>query len=152
MFSQHSWLISIIHSCNEWYSSPVRGPILLASHQRPVVPGNPHRKKTHYHTTGLNLSSTLPSVISEYLRPPTEGTTHEVGNNRHGNGRDDGSRISRGKQNLNMTIPTSLTYNVETYTNDNSFCSERYNLLGSLYLGNIPLTRATVPPTLLGDS
>ena len=64
-----------------------------------------------------------------------QGTTHGVGNDHRGNGRDDGSRSSRGKQNVHLTIPTSSSYTEEPQTNDNSFSSDQDDLIGSLGLG-----------------
>ena len=125
----------ISHSRNEWESSPVRGLRTLASNHSPAVPGSPHRTKFHSHTTGLHQSSPPPSVIPKSSRPPMQGTTHEVGNDRRGNGSDDGSRCSRGKQRTHPTIPTSSAYIEEPRTNDNSFSSEQDDLLGSLGLG-----------------
>ena len=125
----------ISHSCNEWESSPVRGPRPLASHHIPAFPGSPHRKKIHHHTTGFHQSSPPPSVIPKSSRPPVQVKPHKVGNDHCGNGRDDGSRSSRGNQHSHLTILTSLAYTEEPQTNGNYFISKQDDLLGSLGLG-----------------
>ena len=133
--AQHSWLIDISHVCNECGSSPVRDLTPLASHHIHAVPGSPHQTKFHHHTTCLHQSSPPPSMILESSRTPMQVTPYEVGDDCHGNGRDDGGRISRVNQCLYMTIPASLAHTEEPRTNNNYFSSKREDLLGRLGLG-----------------
>ena len=64
-----------------------------------------------------------------------QGTTHEVGNDRRINRRDDGSRSRRVNQRSHLKTPMYLAYTEEPRTNDNSFRSEQEELLEILGMG-----------------
>ena len=103
----HSWLIDIICSHKEWGSSLVRGPSPLIDTTSLRSPGAPTKNKIHHYTKGLHQSYPPPSVIPKYSIPPMQGTTHKVVNDRCGNIKDYGSRISRVNQHSHLTIQTS---------------------------------------------
>ena len=65
-----------------------------------------------------------------------QGTTHKVGNDCRGNGRDEGSSSSRFKQCQHLKIEMSSAYTEDPRTNDNYFSSKWDNIIGSFSLGN----------------
>ena len=64
-----------------------------------------------------------------------QGTMYKVGNSRLRNGRCDVIRSSSGKHRSHMKTLTYLAYTEESWTNDNSYISKWYDLLGGLCLG-----------------
>ena len=66
-----------------------------------------------------------------------QGITQKVGNDHRENGRDAGSRSSRVKQCLHMTIPTFLVDTEDPHNNDNYLYLSGTTCLGALVWGSI---------------
>ena len=67
VMAQHSWIVDISHSLNDWESLMVRSTSHLASHSIPEVSQNSHQRKYHHHTAGMHQSST--QCYQEDLKP-----------------------------------------------------------------------------------
>ena len=123
-----------------------------------MVPQILSQTKSHHHNTGSHQSSPPPSVILKSSIPLVQGTTHEVGYDRSGNGGYYVSRSIRGNQILHLKNwhiwPTQKIHGPMII----SLAPSRTTCLGTLVWGsmlvavNIPLTRATVLTTFLGGS